>query len=201
MQRMYKTVTTLTPELLLSNDVYQQQRNSVRQQMIDYKNHRRIALGPHATLFFESKKTIWYQIQEMLITEKITDPKQIQREVDTYSSLIPDGENWKITLMFEFPDMEERKKQLHELNGAEFSVWCDINDCVRMVAIPDEDLPLSDDEKTSAVHFLRFHFNSEHIQMLKTRLPMVSFGITHPHYTYSTIISEEMLKLLVEDLG
>lgn len=185
---------------ILSNNAYQQQRYAIRQQMIDYKEHRRLALGPHANLFFENNKTMWYQVQEMLVTEKITNPLDAQQKIDIYAGLISDHYNWKATLMFEFFNNEERNKQLHALNGIELSVWCDITDCVRIVARADENLLRRNDEQTSFVHFLRYYLSDQHVAMLKTQNPIVIFGVTHPHYTYAAIVPDEMLALLVEDL-
>ena len=152
--------------------------------MLEHKKNRQVHLGPHATLYFEDKLTMQYQIQEMLRIEKIFEAAGIQEELDAYNPLIPDGSNWKATFMMEYPDEAERKVQLAKLLGIERHVWAQVADFSRVTPIADEDLEREDEQKTSSVHFLRFELTPEMAQAMKSGASL-SIGIDHPYYSYS----------------
>src|SRR5438270_9527779 len=145
-------------ESLLSLEAYARERNAFRARVIEHKKHRTVPLGEHLTLQFEDELTVRYQVQEMLRIERIFEDQGIQHELDAYNPLVPDGSNWKATMLIEYPDADQRKRMLARLKGIERQVWVQIKDCERVFAIADEDLERENDEKTSAVHFLRFEF-------------------------------------------
>lgn len=181
----------LTRDDLWGLEEYEQKRPEFRARVLAHKKARRVAIGEHATLLFESKLTIHYQVQEMLRTERLFRGAEIQDELDAYSPLIPDGGNLKATLLIEFPDAQERKRELAKLVGVEHRVWIRVIDGAplavheRVYAIADEDLERSTDEKTSAVHFLRFEFKPEMVQTLKAG-GSLEVGIDHPNLTADT---------------
>ena len=146
----------ITHDSLLTLEAYAKQRNEFRTRVIAHKKNRTVALGEHVTLIFEDELTIRYQIQEMLRVERIFEEAGIRDELDAYNPLIPDGSNWKATMLIEYPDVAERQRQLALLRGIERRVWTQVAEHYRVYAIVDEDLERSNDEKTSAVHFLRF---------------------------------------------
>jgi len=148
---------------------------------MQHKRDRRLALGTNATLYFEDRVTMQYQVQEMLRIERIFEADAIQEELDTYNPLIPDGSNWKATFMIEFPEVEERQLMLTRLVGIEDNVWLQIGDLPKIRPIADEDLERSDDHKTSAVHFLRFELTLEQVAQLKSGAEL-SAGIDHDNY-------------------
>src|ERR671919_921566 len=141
---------------LLSLEAYAKQRNEFRAKVMEHKKRRSVHLGGHVTLQFEDELTIRYQVQEMLRIERIFEEEGIQDELDAYNPLVPDGSNWKATMMIEYPDEEERRAMLAKLIGIEDRVWMQIEGCPRVYAIADEDLERETSEKTSSVHFLRF---------------------------------------------
>ena len=153
----------LTRQTLFTLEKYAQIRDQFRQDVIAHKRNRRLALGTNAMLYFEDRTTMQYQVQEMLRIEKIFEADAIQEELDAYNPLIPDGSNWKATFMVEFPDVDERKAMLGRLIGIEENVWMQIGDLPLIRPIADEDLERSDEEKTSAVHFLRFELSAEQV--------------------------------------
>ena len=190
----------LTRESLYSLEKYSEFRDEFRQQVMEHKRNRRLPLGTNATLYFEDEMTMQYQVQEMLRIEKIFEADGIQEELDAYNPLIPDGSNWKATFMVEFPEIEERKAMLTRLVGVEEKVWMQIGDLPKIVPIADEDLERSDDEKTSAVHFLRFELTAEQVEQLKNGAELAA-GIDHDVYQVEIRPVAENIRLsLLKDL-
>ena len=146
----------LTRDDLLTLEAYSTERSEFRARVLAHKRNRQVAIGPHATLYFEDRLTIQYQIQEMLRIERIFEAAAIDEELSAYNPLVPDGNNWKATFMIEYSDTEERRQALIDLLGIEDKVWVQIEGHERVFAIADEDMDRSRDEKTSAVHFVRF---------------------------------------------
>jgi hypothetical protein len=171
----------LSRESLLPLETYTAIRNDFRAEVMAHKQNRRMALGTNATLIFEDRLTMQYQVQEMLRIEKIFEAAGIQEELDAYNPLIPDGSNWKATFMVEFPDEEERRAMLTRLIGIEEKVWLQIGATDKVRPIADEDLERSDEEKTSAVHFLRFELSASQIDALKSGANLAA-GIEHENY-------------------
>lgn len=157
----------LTREDLMSLEEYAQKRPEFREKVLEHKKARKIALGEHATLYFEDRLTIQYQIQEMLRIEKIFEAEGINEELEAYNPLIPDGSNWKATFMIEYGDVEERQKVLATLVGVEDRVWVQVEGFDRVYAIADEDMERDTEEKTSAVHFMRFELSDEMCSAVK----------------------------------
>jgi len=196
---MRSETTKLTPADLLKLEDYAAQRKELRAQVLEYKRHRQLALGPHLTLSFENRHTIRYQVQEMLRIERIFERDAIQEELDAYNPLIPDGRNWKATCFIEYPDERERREALVRLRGIERHIWAQVADRPRVAAIADEDLERSNEEKTSAVHFLRFEFDALAVAMLKAGAP-VTFGVDHPEYRHQAAAPDAVRKALLADL-
>ena len=171
----------LTREDLYSLEQYAEIRDRFRAEVLEHKQHRRLELGTNATLYFEDRVTMQYQIQEMLRIERIFEADGIMEELDAYNPLIPDGMNWKATFMVEFSDIDERRAMLKQLVGIEHKVWLQIGDSEKIRPIADEDLERSDDDKTSAVHFLRFELSVEQIDALRGGAPLAA-GIDHESY-------------------
>lgn len=191
----------ITKKDLLSLEQYHEQRNTIRTKLREHKALRRLAIGPHVHLFFEDKKTMQYQIQEMLYVEKILDQAEIQQELDTYNPMLPDGDNWKATMMIEYVDEDERKQALRDLVNIENQVYVKISSFDKIYAIADEDLERSDATKTSAVHFLRFQLTEEVLEALRKGSDF-SFGIDHPNYSHeASKLSEVFRAALLEDLA
>lgn len=164
----------LAPNDLLSLEQYAEQRAEFRQKAVAHKNARRLQIGPTATLYFEDRLTMHYQIQEVLRVEKIFERPAIEEELEAYNPLIPDGANLKATFMLEFEERAERLEHLSQLVGIEDTVWARVGEYDKVYAIADEDMERDTEEKTSAVHFLRFEFNAE---MVKDAKDGASFGI------------------------
>ncbi len=171
----------LTREDLYSLEKYAEVRPEFRRKVLEHKRHRRLALGTNAALYFEDRLTMQYQVQEMLRIERIFEAEGINEELEAYNPLIPDGSNWKATFMIEFPDVAERQQMLSQLVGIEDRVYVQVVDFDRVYAIADEDLDRSDDDKTSAVHFMRFEFPPEQVKALKNGAALVA-GIDHENY-------------------
>jgi hypothetical protein len=166
-----------------------------------HKKHRQVQIGRNATLYFEDRLTMLYQVQEMLRAERIFEDEGIQDELDAYNPLIPDGPNWKATFMIEFPKMEERQAALEKMIGIEDKVWVQVADFSKVYAIADEDLERETGEKTSSVHFLRFELTSDMIKAVKGGAAL-SMGIDHPAYTHSVMpVAEATRASLVGDLA
>jgi hypothetical protein len=193
-------VEKLTRESLLSLEEYAARRNAFRDEVMTHKRNRRLPLGTNATLYFEDRMTMQYQVQEMLRIERIFEPEGIQEELDAYNPLIPDGSNWKATFMVEFPDAEERKAMLTRLLGIEDAVWLQVGDLPVIRPITDEDLERADEEKTSAVHFMRFEVSSDQVQALKDGAQL-SAGIDHDIYKVAIRpVAENIRYALLADL-
>ena len=171
----------LTRDDLFSLEKYAEVRKDFRAEVLAHKQDRRLPLGTNATLYFEDRLTMQYQIQEMLRIERIFEADGINEELEAYNPLIPDGANWKATFMVEFPDIEERRAMLSNLVGIENKVWLQVGEGDKVRPIADEDLERSDDDKTSAVHFLRFELNQQQIADLKDGATLAA-GIDHDNY-------------------
>ena len=185
---------------LMTLEAYARARPEFRARVLSHKKKRTLALGSNVTLIFEDELTIRYQVQEMLRVEKTFEEAGILDELDAYNPLIPDGTNWKATMLIEFPDVEERKRWLALMRGIEHGVWtrCDGGERVRAVA--DEDLERSNDEKTAAVHFLRFELPDAMRAALREGAGL-SFGIDNPHYPAEVRVPDEIRASLLEDLA
>ncbi len=171
----------ITRDSLMTLEAYARARDEFRARVMSHKKNRKVHLGENVTLIFEDELTIRYQIQEMLRAEKIFDGEGIQEELKAYVPLVPDGSNWKATMMIEYPDPEERAARLGELIGIEDKVWVRVNGLDPIYAIADEDLERETEEKTSSVHFLRFELDAEMTGSLH-RGAALSMGIDHPAY-------------------
>ncbi len=175
----------LTREDLYSLEKYNEMRTDFRTKIMAHKKNRQVPIGPNARLYFEDEMTMRYQIQEMLRAEKIFDAEGIQEELDAYNPLIPDGSNWKATLMLEFPDVEERIVWLGKLLGVDQKTWVQVEGFDKVYPITNEDLVERETEdKTSSVHFMRFELNDEMVAAAKSG-SAISTGIDHEHYNYS----------------
>lgn len=171
----------LTRDDLMSLEDYAQARDSIRTEVMTHKKDRQVHLGDHATLYFEDRRTMQYQIQEMLRIEKIFEAGAIQEELDAYNPLIPDGDNLKATFMIEYAEVEGRKEALAMLMGIEDKVWVSAEGCEKIYAIADEDMDRETEEKTSAVHFMRFQLTPEIINAIRNGA-MIAMGIDHENY-------------------
>jgi hypothetical protein len=189
----------ITRDDLMSLEQYAEKRGEFRQQVLEHKKHRQIALGPNATLYFEDRLTLLYQIQEMLRIEKVFEADGIREELDAYNPLVPDGRNFKATFMIEYPDPEVRAAQLAKLVGIEDLVWMQVGGHDKIWAIADEDLERSTAEKTSAVHFLRFDISDEMARELRSGADW-KVGVQHATYTYEVAIEGESRASLLNDL-
>ncbi len=177
-------MSKITRDSLMTLEAYARARSDYRARVIAHKKARTVPLGEHVTLIFEDELSMRYQVQEMLRVEKIFEEAGIQSELDAYNPMIPDGSNWKATMMIEYPEVEERQRMLARLIGIEDRVWARIADFAPVYAIADEDLERSTDEKTSAVHFLRFELDDKMKQALKTGAAL-ALGVDHPNYRMS----------------
>ncbi|MEA3132951.1 MAG: hypothetical protein QOG17_797 [Gammaproteobacteria bacterium] len=169
---------------LLSLEQYASDRVRLRNEVIAHKLLRNVQVGPNMTWCFEDRITIRYQVLEMLRAERIFESDGIQGELDAYNPLIPDGNNWKVTLLLEFPDPEERRVALQKLIGVEDRCWVRVSEMERVFAVADEDLERENDEKTSAVHFLRFELTPSMIEAMKSGASL-SIGVDHENYRHS----------------
>lgn len=167
---------------LLTLEAYSKDRAAFRSRVMQHKALRRVALGGHVTLQFEDELTVRYQVQEMLRIERIFEETGIQHELETYNPLIPDGSNLKATMMIEYPDAEERQRELAKLKGVADQVWIQVGKGARIRAIADEDLERENDEKTSSVHFLRFELDEKARRDLKSG-GRLALGVDHPQYS------------------
>jgi hypothetical protein len=190
----------LTHEKLFSLEQYHRLRPEFRAKVIAHKKLRVVPLGPNASLHFEDEMTMHYQVQEMIRLERMYEPELIQEELDVYNPLIPDGANWKATLMLEFPDVEERKRALARLIGFEKAVWAQVADFARVHPIANEDLERETEEKTSAVHFLRFELTPEMVAAAKNGAS-IRIGVEHPNYRADTVLPQATRDSLAADLA
>jgi hypothetical protein len=168
----------LGPEDLFTLEAYARIRGTFRTRVMAHKALRRLALGPNLALCFEDRLTMHYQVQEMLRAERLYEPADIKAELDTYNPLIPDGDNWKATLMIEYADVEERRLALERLRGVEHRIWVRVAGHAPVFGIADEDLERANDTKTSAVHFLRFSLTAAMITALKAGTGLAA-GVSH----------------------
>ena len=189
----------LTNKDLLSLEEYDSNRETIKTEVIESKKHRSINIGNNIVLLFESFETIKYQVQEMLRIEKIFKKEEIEEEIGAYQALIPDGNNFKATMLIMYPDVEERRKMLEKLNGIENKMWLSINKSSKIYAMADEDLDRANDEKTSAVHFLRFQLNSEEVDLFKNS-DNIQFGVDHDEYSTSIKVTRDTYQSLLRDL-
>jgi hypothetical protein len=182
-------------------EAYARARPEFRERVLAHKKRRTVHLGEHLTLLFEDELTIRYQIQEMLRIEKTFDEGGIQDELDAYNPLVPDGHNWKATLLIEFEDVDERKAALAKLKGIEDRVWVQIEGAARVYAIADEDLERENETKTSSVHFVRFELTPEMIAAVKYGVG-VSIGVDHAAYAFTLpAVADATRRALVADLA
>ena len=177
-------MTKIAKADLYSLEQYAELRAEFRAKVIAHKRNRVVALGPHATLHFEDRLTMQYQIQEMLRAERIFDKAGIEDELAAYNPMVPDGSNWKATFMVEFDDPDERRRELAKLIGVEDKVWVKVAGMSPVFAIADEDLERENEEKTSSVHFLRFELTPDRVKAVKGGAG-ISVGVDHPAYRYS----------------
>jgi hypothetical protein len=184
---------------LWSLEQYAEAREQFRAEVMAHKKPRRIAIGPHATLYFEDFLTMKYQVQEMLRTERIFEAAGIEEEIEAYNPLIPDGTNLKATFMIEYGDVDERRQALARLGGIEDTVWLQAEGGQKVYAIANEDLDRSEGDKASAVHFLRFELGPETIAAFKAG-DAVSFGIDHEGLAGSVALNAEQIASLAADL-
>jgi hypothetical protein len=183
----------------MSLEQYARERPALRARMIQYRRTRQLSVGAHCTWNFEDRLTVYYQVQEMLRTERIFELAGIAEELGAYNPLIPDGSNLKVTLLIEYTDPEERARQLVALRGFERHCWMRVQDCERVLAIPDEDLPRENELKTSAVHFLRFEFSAPMIASLKAGAQLTA-GVDLAAYRYSVEpLPEPLQRALLAD--
>ncbi|HUP91972.1 MAG TPA: DUF3501 family protein [Solimonas sp.] len=189
----------LDPTDLWSLEKYAEERAAFRAKVLAHKQPRKLHIGPNMTLLFEDQLTVQYQVQEMLRIERLFEKPAIQDELDAYNPLIPDGSNWKATCLIEYEDAAERAQSLRALRNIERQVWAQAGSEPRILAIADEDLDRSDEEKTSAVHFLRFELPRAAVAALKGGAGL-SFGVDHPAYTHSVNASEATRASLLADL-
>jgi hypothetical protein len=168
---------------LMSLEQYASERTRLRSEVIAHKQVRNVQVGPNMTWCFEDYITIRYQILEMLRAERIFESDGIQGELDAYNPLIPDGGNWKVTLLLEFPDPDERRVALEKLMGVEDRCWIRVSEMERVFAIADEDMERTNDEKTSAVHFLRFELSPSMVEAMKSGASL-SIGVDHDNYRH-----------------
>jgi len=191
----------LTVTDLMSLERYARERPAFRARLLAHKRDRKLAIGPNVTWSFEDRLTMQYQIQEMLRAERIFEPEGIREELAAYNPLIPDGTNWKATLLIEFTDVAERQRALAQLIGLEDRCWVQVRGYDRVHAIADEDLERETSEKTSAVHFLRFELTAKMIAALKAGAALAA-GVDHERYRYSVDpVPEPVRAALVADLS
>jgi hypothetical protein len=193
----------IAAESLLSLEAYARERNAYRSRVIAHKKLRTVHVGEHVTLIFEDELTIRYQVQEMLRIERIFEEDGIRGELEAYNPLIPDGSNWKATMLIEYPEPEERRRRLAELKGIEDRCWVEVagpnGGNARVYAIADEDMERENEEKTSAVHFVRFELDRKMRAALKAGAAL-AVGIDHPHYRASVTLGPEVRRSLLGDL-
>ena len=189
----------ITPDSLMSLEVYSKWRKTHKGEVIAHRKLRSVQLGEHINLQFESETTIRYQIQEMLRIEKIFEEEGILDEIHAYAPLVPDGSNWKATMMIEYPDINERRRELARLIGVEDRMFVEVEGYPRVYAIADEDLDRENEVKTSAVHFVRFEFTPAMCAAIKAGAS-VKLGCDHTHYPAHMHIAPETLASLAGDL-
>ncbi len=191
----------LSREDLYSLEKYAEVRSEFRARVMQHKKHRRVALGPNLNLYFEDRLTMQYQVQEMLRIERIFEAQAIEEELAAYNPLIPDGSNWKATMMLEYGDVAERRDALARLVGIETRIFVEVDGFGKSYAIADEDLERSDDDKTSSVHFLRFELGDDAVVAAREGAA-IRAGVDHPGYTHLIEdLAPEQKAALVADLN
>jgi hypothetical protein len=190
----------ITRDSLLTLEAYSKARNAFRAEVIAHKKKRTVHLGEHITLLFEDEVTIRYQVQEMLRIEKIFEEQGIQGELDAYNPLIPDGSNWKATLLIEYEDPQERAHMLAQLKEIETRVWAQVDGHDKRFAVADEDLERANEEKTSSVHFLRFELEPAMLLALK-RGAAIAMGVDHPALKVGMALGAATREALMADLA
>jgi len=193
-----KIMKKLEREDLFSLEQYAEQRAEFRARVLQHKKNRRVNIGSNLSLYFEDRLTIQYQVQEMLRIEKIFEAAGIEDELAAYNPLIPDGGNLKCTAMLEFGDVDVRRERLAQLVGIEHLVWLQVEGAPKVYAISNEDLDRSNDEKTSAVHFMRFELGSDMITKLRAGAGL-AFGTDHAGYPYTSEVPAETREALLKD--
>ena len=191
--------TPITPESLMTLEAYSKARKEIKAQVIAHRRLRSVLLGEHVNVQFEDERTVRYQIQEMLRIEKIFEADGIAHEIDAYAPLVPDGTNWKATMLIEYPDPHERKRELARLIGIEDRLFVEVEGHARVYAIADEDLDRENDEKTSSVHFVRFELPAVARAAVRAGAS-VRLGCDHPNYPAHVTIAPETLASLAGDL-
>ncbi len=194
-----QTTGKITADSLMSLEAYSKWRKLHKADLIAHRKLRSVHLGEHVTVQFESELTMRYQVQEMLRIEKIFEEEGIQQEIDAYAPLVPDGSNWKATMLIEYPDINERKRELARLIGVEDRMIVEVEGQARVHALADEDMERENDEKTSAVHFLRFEFTPAMRQAIRAGAA-VMLGCDHTNYPAHVAIAPETLAALAGDL-
>ncbi|MEX1057829.1 MAG: DUF3501 family protein [Natronospirillum sp.] len=193
-------MTKLTRETLRSLEDYANRRIDFRAQVMRHKKTRQLTLGDHVRVLFEDETTIRYQVQEMLRIEKVFEADGIQEELDAYNPLIPDGSNWKATMMIEYHDADERKRELAKLIGIEAAVWFQVVGYEKVRPICNEDLERANDEKTSSVHFMRIELTSDMVQAAKSGAA-IKAGVDHGYYNVPGAELPDLLRnALLNDL-
>ena len=190
----------LTRQDLFSLEEYAEKRSAIRSDTIQIKKLREVNLGEHVRMLFENKKTVQFQIQEMLRIEKIFEAEGIQEELDVYNSLVPEGSNLKATMMIEYTNVEERTVALSKLIGVERSIYFQVGNHDKVFAICNEDMDRETEVKTSAVHFMRFEFDRGMVKEFGSGVP-VKVGVSHPHYDYEIILNSESQDALSQDFN
>ena len=190
----------LHPADLMTLETYSRERPAFRERVIAHKRLRKVAVGPNLTWLFEDRLTVQYQVQEMLRTERIFESEGIADELGAYNPLIPDGTNFKVTLLIEVADPAERAVALRSLKGVEARCYAEVAGATRVYAIADEDLERENAEKTSAVHFLRFEFDAASLAAARGGAAL-TFGADHPAYTFATTVAEPTRAALAADFG
>ncbi|MHB1198100.1 MAG: DUF3501 family protein [Polaromonas sp.] len=194
-----KLTGKITPDSLMTLEAYSKYRKEHKAQIMAHRRLRSVHLGEHMNVQFESETSIRYQIQEMLRLEKIFEEQAINQEIEAYAPLMPDGSNWKATMMIEYPDVNERKRELARLIGVEDQLFVEVEGHVLVYAIADEDMDRENDEKTSAVHFVRFELSPAMCAAVKAGAS-VRLGCDHTHYPAHVTIPAETLASLASDL-
>jgi len=189
----------ITIDSLMSLEAYSKYRKAHKSDVISHRKLRTVALGEHISVQFESELSLRYQIQEMLRIEKIFEEEGIMQEIEAYVPLMPEGSNWKATMMIEYPDVNERKRELARLIGVEDRLFIEVEGHARVYAIADEDLDRENDEKTSAVHFVRFELTDAMKASVKAGA-MVKLGCDHTNYPAHVTISLDTMTSLAGDL-
>lgn len=184
---------------LMTLEAYSEARPEYRQQVMAHKKNRRIMIGPAINFHFEDRLTIQYQIQEMLRVEKIFDSAGIEEELESYNPMLPNGSNWKATMMIEYPDPEERAEHLAKMIGIERMTWVQVGDLAQVTAIADEDMDRENEVKTSSVHFMRFELDDE-MRAAALAGAEIHMGIDHPYYLHKYTLTDAQRASLSGDL-